>query len=63
VTEQAKKERATLEGAEQKRSAVTVQVLWGCQAHNASPEEAARRVVADLYEQLSRGGSVTDRPH
>lgn len=38
---------------------LTVQVLWGCHAFNASPEEAARQVVADLYEQLSRGGSVT----
>jgi hypothetical protein len=36
-----------------------VQVLWGCHAFNATPEEAARTVVADLYELLSRGGSVS----
>jgi hypothetical protein len=59
VTEQAKKECATSEGDEQKRPLLTVQVLWGCQAWNATPEEAARTVVADLYELLSRGGSVS----
>jgi hypothetical protein len=59
VTEQAKKERPTSEAAEQKRSVLIVQVLWGCHAFNATPEEAARTVVADLYELLSRGGSVS----
>jgi hypothetical protein len=59
LTEQARKERATSESAEQKRAVLTVQVLWGCQAYNATPAEAARTVVADLYEQLSKGGTVT----
>ncbi len=59
MTEQAKKERATSEAVEKKSTMLTVQVLWGCHAFNATPEEAARQVVADLYEQLSRGGSVT----
>jgi hypothetical protein len=56
---QAKKERSTSEAVEQKRAVLTVQVLWGCHAFNATPEDAARQVVADLYEQLSRGGTVT----
>jgi predicted methyltransferase len=59
VTEQAKKERATSEAVEKKSTMLTVQVLWGCHAFNATPEDAARQVVADLYEQLSRGGTVT----
>jgi hypothetical protein len=59
VTEPATKERAKSEAVEQKSTMLTVQVLWGCQAHNATPEEAAQRVVADLFEQLSRGGSVS----
>jgi hypothetical protein len=59
VTEPAKQERAKPETDEQKSTVLTVQVLWGCQAYNATPEEAAKRVVADLFEQLSRGGSVS----
>lgn len=59
MTEPAKKERAKSEAAERERTVLTAQVLWGCQAYNATPEEAARRVVADLFEQLSRGGSVS----
>jgi len=42
----------------QKKAVLTVQVLWCCHAWNATPEEAAQQVVADLFEQLSRGGSV-----
>jgi hypothetical protein len=34
-------------------------VLWVCQAFNATPEEAAQQVVADLFDQLARGGSVS----
>jgi hypothetical protein len=59
VTEKAKKERPTSEAAAQKGSVLIVQVVWGCYAFNATPEEAARTVVADLYELLSRGGTVT----
>lgn len=40
---------------------LTVQVLWACHAWNTTPEEAAKQVVADLYEHLSRGGSVSVR--
>ncbi len=58
VREQAKKKSPKSEAVGQKRAVLTVQVLWGCQAYNATPEEAARRVVADLFEQLSRGGNV-----
>jgi len=45
--------------APQRRRQQEEQVLWGCHAFNATPEEAARTVVADLYRLLSRGGSVT----
>jgi phosphoribosyl-dephospho-CoA transferase len=38
---------------------LTLQVLWGCEVYNAIPKEAARKVVADLLEQLSQGGAVT----
>jgi hypothetical protein len=32
------------------KSSLTLQVLWGCEVYNASPEEAARKVVTDLLE-------------
>ena len=54
----AKKERAKSEAVEQKSTMLTVQLLWGCQAHNATPQEAAQQVVTDLFDQLARGGSV-----
>jgi hypothetical protein len=59
VTELAKKERAKSEAVEQKSTMLTIQVLWACQAFNATPKEAAQQVVADLFDQLSRGGSVS----
>ena len=58
MREQAKEKSPKSEAVEQKRTVLTVQVLWGCQAYNTTPEGAARRVVADLFEQLSRGGNV-----
>ena len=54
-----KKERAKSQAVEQNSTMLTVQVLWGCQAYSATPEETAKRVVADLFEQLSQGGSVS----
>lgn len=59
MTEQARKERATSEAVEQQSIMLTVQVLWACHAWNTTPEEAAKQVVADLYEHLSRGGSLS----
>ena len=59
MTEPAKNERAKSEAVEPKSTMLTVQVLWACHAFNATPEEAAKRVVTDLFEQLSRGGSVS----
>ena len=56
--EPAKKAWVNTEAAEQKSTMLTAQVLWACHAWNATPEEAARQVVADLYEHLSRGGPV-----
>jgi hypothetical protein len=41
-------------GAEPKRT-----VALGLSGVQRDPEEAAQRVVADLFEQLSRGGSVS----
>jgi hypothetical protein len=37
---------------------LTVRVLWACHAFNATPEEAAQQVAADLFDLLARGGSV-----
>lgn len=59
MTERAKKERAKSEVLEPKSTMLTVQVLWACHAFNATAEEAAKRVVTDLFEQLFRGGSVS----
>lgn len=49
------------EAAKQKITMLTAQLLWAAHAWNATPEEAARQVVADLYEHLSRGGTVSVR--
>ena len=59
MTEPAKKERAKSEDVEQKSTMLTVRVLWGWQAYNAKPEEDAKRVVTNLFDQLARGGSVS----
>lgn len=56
--EPAKKESVNTEAVENKSTMLTVQVLWGCHAWNATLEEAAQQVVADLYAHLSRGGGV-----
>jgi hypothetical protein len=61
MTEPAKSERAGSEAVESKSTMLTVQVLWGCHAWNATPEQAARQVVADLFEHLSGDGSVSVR--
>ena len=55
------KERTKSEAVDEKSAMLTVRVLWACHAFNATPEEAARQVVADLYAHLSRGGSVSLR--
>jgi hypothetical protein len=59
VGEPAKKESVNTEAVEQKSTMLTVQVIWACHAFNATPEEAAKQVVADLFDQLARGGSVS----
>jgi hypothetical protein len=59
MTEPAKKESVNTEAVEQKSTMLTAQVLWACHAWNATPEEAARQVVADLFNLLVRGGSVS----
>ena len=59
MTEPATNERAKSEAVEPKSTMLTAQVLWACHAFNATPEEAATRVITDLYEHLSRGGTVS----
>ncbi len=59
MTERVKNERAKSEAVEPKSMMLTVQVLWACHAFNATPEQAAKTVVTDLFEHLSRGGSVS----
>jgi hypothetical protein len=53
------KERAKSEAVEPKSTMLTVQILWACHAWNATPEEAAQQVVADLFDLLAHGGSVS----
>jgi hypothetical protein len=59
VGEPARKASVNTEAVERKITMLTVQVLWACHAWNATPEEAARQVVADLFDLLARGGSVS----
>ena len=55
------KERTKSETVEEKSTMLTVRVLWACHAFNVTPKEAARQVVADLFDLLARGGSVSVR--
>lgn len=57
--EPAKKQSVNTDAVENKSTMLTVQVLWGCQAWNATPEQAAQQVVTDLFNLLARGGSVS----
>jgi hypothetical protein len=59
MIESAKNEPADSDAVTQKSTMLTAQVLWACHAWNATPEEAARQVVADLFDLLARGGSVS----
>ena len=59
VGEPAKKERLESEGVKQKSAVLIAQFSWCAHAWNATPEQAAQQVVADLYKHLARGGSVT----
>jgi hypothetical protein len=61
VGEAAKKERTKPEAAEKKSTMLSVQVLWACHVFNAAPKQAAQQVVADLFDLLARGGSVSVR--
>jgi hypothetical protein len=61
VGEPAKKERLEPEGVKRKSAVLIAQFSWCAHAWNATPEEAAQQVVADLYEHLLRGGSVSVR--
>jgi len=57
----AKNESTTPEVVEQNRPILIVQVVWGCYAFNASPQEAAKQIVNDLYQHLLRGGTLPVR--
>ena len=59
--EPAKKERLESEGVKRKSAVLTAQFSWCAHAWNATPEEAAQQVVADLFDLLARGGSVSVR--
>ena len=59
MEEPAKKKSVNSEAVEEKSTMLTVRVLWACHAFNATPEEAAQQVVADLFDLLARGGSVS----
>lgn len=59
MEEPAKKTSVNTEAVEQQSIMLTVQVLWACHAWNTTPEEAAKQVVADLLDHLSRGGNVS----
>ncbi len=61
MTHPAKREPNESDPTKQKEPWLNVQLLWGCDAWNATPEEAARQVVSDLYAHLSSGGSVQVR--
>jgi len=61
MKEPAKKESVNTEAVEQRSTMVTAQLLWAAHAWNTTPEQAAQQVVADLYEHLARGGSVSVR--
>jgi hypothetical protein len=61
VMEPAKKEGLTPEAVEQKSTWLNAQLLWGCDTWNVSAEQAAKQIVTDLYEHLSRGGTVSVR--
>lgn len=53
-----KKERLESESVKQKSAVLIAQVSWCAHSWNATPEQAARQVVADLFKHLSGGGSV-----
>jgi len=55
------KERAKSDAVKQTSSVLIAQVSWCAHAWNATPQAAAQQVVADLFEHLSRGGSVQVR--
>ena len=59
--EPAKKERLESEGVKQKSAVLVAQFSWCAHAWNATPQEAAQQVVADLHEHLSSGGRVPVR--
>jgi hypothetical protein len=59
VGEPAKKECLESEGVKQKSAVLIAQFSWCAHAWNVSPEEAAQQVVADLFDLLARGGSVS----
>lgn len=61
MTEPAKRKYAESEAVEEKSTVLTAQLLWAAHAWNVTPEEAARQVVADLFDLLARGGRVSVR--
>ncbi len=61
MAERAEQKSAQSEAVKQRSTVLTAQLLWAAHAWNATPEEAAQQVVTDLFEHLSRGGTVSVR--
>lgn len=61
MREPAERERAQPEAVKQKFAMLTAQLVWAAHAWNATPEQAARQIVTDLFEHLSNGGTVSVR--
>lgn len=57
--EPVKKEHFESAAVKQKYAMLTTQIVLAAHAWNVTPEQAGTQIVADLYEHLSRGGSVT----
>ncbi len=58
MMEPADRERLQSQAVEQEIAMSIVQVVWGGYSFNASPEQAAKQIVTDLFELLARGGTV-----
>lgn len=61
MEEPARRTSVNPEALQQKSAVLIAQISWCAHAWNATPEQAAKQVVADLYEHLSSGGSVSVR--
>jgi hypothetical protein len=61
VAERAEQKCANTEAVTRKSTVLLAQVSWCANAWNATPEQAARQIVTDLFEHLSNGGTISVR--